>query len=156
VRAMKRIQQKQRHFNSGFTLLEVLLSFTILGFILLVFFQFFGQSLAFSTKNETKLQEVNIAREAMNILQAKSNVVALVKSQIGSNIHNVELSSTTDGEMMNELLHPNASIDSLLKGQYEMVFHFHESPDITPLVQITVRVTSPGQKNSAETYGYIK
>jgi len=156
VRAMKRIQQKQRHFSSGFTLLEVLLSFTVLGIILLVFFQFFGQSLAFSTKNETKLQEINIAREAMNILQAKSNAVALVKSQIGSNIHNVELSSTADSEIMNELLHPDASIGSLLKGQYEMVFYFHESPDITPLVQITVRVTSPGQKNSAETYGYIK
>ena len=154
---MRHAQQVKRHMDSGFTLLEVLLSIAILGIILLSFFHFFGQSLTFSNKNEAKLQAVNIARQAMNELQEKTNAVELIKAETGvSNLDNVTLSSTTDSTVMNKLLQPATDIDSLLAGQFEMLFLFHESGGTGPLVQVTVRVTSPERKMSAETYGFIK
>lgn len=51
--------------SKGLTLIEVLLSITILFIILIVFFQIFGQSMLFSSKVEDKFSAANIAERIL-------------------------------------------------------------------------------------------
>jgi prepilin-type N-terminal cleavage/methylation domain-containing protein len=142
---VRKMKNKQVQNECGFTLLEILLSITILGIILLGFFQFFGQSMIFSNKNEAKLQAVNIARQVMNELQGQ----ALNKSTPSP------LSSTNPNhkEIINSLLQ-SSNVDDLTNGRFEITLSFDTYDD--PLVQVTVKVTSLQQNISAETYGYMK
>ncbi|WP_096153170.1 MULTISPECIES: type IV pilus modification PilV family protein [Bacillus] len=54
--------------ESGFSLLEILVSLVILSFVLITFFSFSNQALFFSTKNEDKLVAYNLARKTLNIV----------------------------------------------------------------------------------------
>jgi prepilin-type N-terminal cleavage/methylation domain-containing protein len=139
------MKHKQVQNEHGFTLLEVLLSITILGIILLSFFQFFGQSMIFSNKNEAKLQAVNVARQVMNELQGRT-----LNNSIPSPLSSTDPSHK---EIINSLLQ-SSNVDDLTNGQFEITLLFNTYDD--PLVQVTVKVTSSQQNMSTETYGYMK
>jgi prepilin-type N-terminal cleavage/methylation domain-containing protein len=62
--------------HKGLTLIEVILSITILSIILLSFMSFFTLSSKFSSQNESKLQGVNLARHYLE-KQLTSNQIKL-------------------------------------------------------------------------------
>jgi prepilin-type N-terminal cleavage/methylation domain-containing protein len=142
---VRKMKNKQVQNECGFTLLEILLSITILGIILLGFFQFFGQSMIFSNKNEAKLQAVNVARQVMNELQGRT-----LNNSIPSPLSSTDPSHK---EIINSLLQ-SSNVDDLTNGQFEITLLFNTYDD--PLVQVTVKVTSSQQNMSTETYGYMK
>ncbi|WP_017726713.1 type IV pilus modification PilV family protein [Halalkalibacterium ligniniphilum] len=55
--------------QSGFTLLELLLSIAILSIVLTAFFSFFSQGMLFSSRNEERLLATDLAREISVVLE---------------------------------------------------------------------------------------
>ncbi len=58
--------------EEGFTLLEVMLAFTILAIAAIPFFAFITQSMMFSVENEEELSGINAAREVLSFIHDES------------------------------------------------------------------------------------
>ena len=55
--------------QTGLTLLEVLLSITILGIVLISFLSFFNQAYSYTNKNENKTIGINVARNVLYYIE---------------------------------------------------------------------------------------
>lgn len=62
--------------QQGFTLLEILLTLTILSIVVISFFHFFTQSVGFTEKNKSSLSAMHLAQETIVIVQANSHLFA--------------------------------------------------------------------------------
>lgn len=60
--------------KQGFTLVEVLTSIILIGFILTIFLSLFSQSMVFSSKNSNQLDALTIAREVLASIQQGQSV----------------------------------------------------------------------------------
>jgi prepilin-type N-terminal cleavage/methylation domain-containing protein len=58
--------------NSGLTLLEVLVSLTILGILLIGAMKFFNQAYSFTSSNQNKTIAINVARNAIMFMERQS------------------------------------------------------------------------------------
>lgn len=58
--------------TNGLTLVEVLLSLTILGIIMIGIMQFFTQAYSFTNSNQNKTTAINVARNAMIYIEKQS------------------------------------------------------------------------------------
>ncbi len=74
------------HFRNerGFTLLEVLLSITILGIVIISFLSFFNQAYSYTKKNEDKTVGINVARNVLYYMEQQD--YTRMKSYLGTNL----------------------------------------------------------------------
>ncbi|WP_442595270.1 prepilin-type N-terminal cleavage/methylation domain-containing protein [Neobacillus sp. D3-1R] len=66
--------------QKGFTLLEVLLSITILSIILISFFSFFPQAAKFNDTNDQKLKGVSLAKEVLVTIQSSNSIQSFLNN----------------------------------------------------------------------------
>lgn len=129
--------------EKGFTLLEVLLSITILTIVLTTFFQFFSQSMLFSSRNEEKQQAINIVRQLMNELQENNTAY---------NKFDTSTSPINDQKTLNDLFQKVENINELHE-RFDISLTFQKKGQ---LIQVYVKVKSKNREDiSAETYGFI-
>ena len=62
---MIHLNKKNLQNQSGFTLVEVLLSITLLGIVLISFLGLFNQAYSYTNKNENKTVGINVARNVL-------------------------------------------------------------------------------------------
>ncbi|SFE70377.1 type IV pilus modification PilV family protein [Alteribacillus iranensis] len=67
---MKRMEYL--HSNKGITLVELLVSITLLSIVIVTFLGFFSQSITFSAHTEDKLTSLNIAEDVL--IEAKEDI----------------------------------------------------------------------------------
>ncbi|WP_169907960.1 type IV pilus modification PilV family protein [Priestia abyssalis] len=121
--------------EKGFTLIEVLLSIIILTIVLTTFFQFFSQSMLFSSRNVEKQQAIQIVRQLMNELQENEHVYPI-----------------NDETTLNDLFSKVDNIEELQK-KFDISLTLQQEE---ALIQVHVKVQSRNWNDvSAETYGYI-
>lgn len=88
---------KKLQHQEGITLIEVLLSITILGIILLTFMHFFLQAGTFTNANQKKTVAVNVARNALmfmekqNFLVLKDDFLKINDGEASSSDHSLHL-----------------------------------------------------------------
>ncbi|CAM3457565.1 type II secretion system protein [Cytobacillus oceanisediminis] len=92
---MKRIRNGQM----GFTLIEVLASIGLISLILLVFFGIYSQSMLFSSKNEKKIEAMNIAREVHANLQLGFTYDTEFTAERGNSTYYVSIEDVTPPEL---------------------------------------------------------
>lgn len=74
--------------DRGFTLLEVLLSITLLGILLISLLSFFNQAYSYTKKNEDKTIGINVARNVLHYIEQQD--FDLIKSKFLSGITSSE------------------------------------------------------------------
>lgn len=95
----------------GFTLLEVLLSVTILSIVLITFFGFFSQGALFNKKTDDKMTGVYFANEQMITLQDELGEILLDKILL--NDPSTLLPSTYNFDVDGNDLYPNFNITEI-------------------------------------------
>ncbi|MED1204808.1 type II secretion system protein [Heyndrickxia acidicola] len=75
--------KKHENSENGLTLIEVLISISILGILLIVFMRFFLQAGTFTNLNEKRTVGINVARNALMFME-KQNFLQ-VKNEFSSN-----------------------------------------------------------------------
>lgn len=135
--------------EKGFTLLEVLLSIAILTIVLSTFFQFFSQSMLFSSRNEEKQQATNLVRQLINEIQEDTQAYKLIENRN---------SPIQDSETLNVLF--NSKIDNFeqMTEQFEItiVCPANTCKRENNLIPIFIKADSNHYDDvSSETYGFI-
>ena len=65
---------KHNKTNRGFTLIEVLISLSIVTIILLSLFSFYNSSIKFNKKNETDINSLNVSQTAIESMRIYSKL----------------------------------------------------------------------------------
>ncbi|RBW71585.1 type IV pilus modification PilV family protein [Bacillus taeanensis] len=136
------------HFNKkedGFTLLEVLLSLSILSIVLLTFSGLFLQSTFFSSKNEDHLAAVHLAPEVL--IEVKQTLNPSNFLNLSSSYTVTEFNSTF-----------NANLHEQLDYYISIDVHYEEDQQITDnLLHIYIKIytlENNQEKILIETFGY--
>ncbi|TYS68930.1 prepilin-type N-terminal cleavage/methylation domain-containing protein [Sutcliffiella horikoshii] len=77
---MLKFTREKINNDSGFTLLEVLVSIVILSIIILTFLSFFSQALLFSVKEEDNLVGVNISERILYYVEGSSTIESVLSA----------------------------------------------------------------------------
>ncbi|WP_404347072.1 prepilin-type N-terminal cleavage/methylation domain-containing protein [Sutcliffiella horikoshii] len=77
---MLKFTREKINNDSGFTLLEVLVSIVILSIIILSFLSFFSQALLFSVKEEDNLVGVNISERILYYVEGSSTMESVLSA----------------------------------------------------------------------------
>ena len=64
--------KKRENSENGLTLIEVLISISILGILLIVFMRFFLQAGTFTNLNEKRTVGINVARNALMFMEKQN------------------------------------------------------------------------------------
>ncbi|GGE75799.1 type IV pilus modification PilV family protein [Priestia taiwanensis] len=172
--------------QDGFTLLELLLSFTILMIVLIGFFTFFSNAASFTKKNNEDLQAINLARDVVERTKVSVHAENLIKKHITPKKETSTKTSTISSMTLSQKTIPGLlenkgigkDVSALLteiginqKGifidpesdHFQVVWALTSPPLDTPgLMMLTVSIyhkdTALEDKGEAvtETYGYIE
>jgi prepilin-type N-terminal cleavage/methylation domain-containing protein len=144
--------------QTGFTLIEVLVSIVILSIILTTFFSFFGQSLVFSGKNEEKLVAYNLAGKTLRIVESK------YKNTINQSLLTLDSCTNYPQELKDVLDNSTCSFIQNKKNYFpEIIITKQTFTEFTnpKLYLINVKIYNANKLNSnrkllSETFGYIR
>ncbi|MDQ0156131.1 type IV pilus modification PilV family protein [Robertmurraya andreesenii] len=128
----------------GLTLLEVLLSITILGIVVTSFLSFFNHAYSYTKKNEDKTVGINVARNVLNYFEQQD--YGKIKDTYFS-----------DSLSEDEVTITKASCEDQIPGKLEIFFHDRDAckkfftPEInnvefSPTVKFTRDLSSNGDK----------
>lgn len=140
--------------EQGLTLLEVILSLVLLSFILLAFFQFFSQSMLFSSRNESDLIAINLARKTLSSIKEE---ILLDNPTPGTELNLAENYPIPDTKQDSGILY----YEENNKKYYPKVeiIGIREA-NVQPLYPIHITIHSAPEKTAstmlAETYGFMK
>lgn len=132
--------------NKGMTLIELLASITILGFVVIIFMGFFSQGMLFSTKVEDKLSSINVAEKVLN--EAQNN----------------DIEYTGESIVIDDLQYREVkSIELNGKFYYPYVSQTEEIPKNLHLNRIYVKIftekngkSNPNSTPTSELFGYLE
>jgi type II secretory pathway pseudopilin PulG len=135
--------------EKGITLLEVLLSITILSIVLLSIISIFPQMGLMNKQNEDKTQAVNTAKQLLNIWKVDEKVIKALKENDTSEFPPGLTSSSGDFYTFS-IINPNAEIKIWKNAEPSF-----EGYDPIKAHQIHIEVKNDINKIISETYGYV-
>jgi prepilin-type N-terminal cleavage/methylation domain-containing protein len=142
---MKKHLKKQE----GFTLLEVILSLSLLSIVLLVFIGFFIQANTFSAKSEEKMSASQLSQEVLEKVKSSSFLSTLNKDNWitlypDPNIGKVDSNGEFYLQVNNQTFYPKATIETKTSLSSQLKF-----------IKIEISVKEKGAKvKKYETYGF--
>lgn len=126
------LEKKSIFGRQGFTLIEILVSITILAIILAVFFPFFSQAMANSVNNQKKMVAFNMAKEILyDFQQHSSNVNFTNKGTACMPGGTVEILPNTEKSEFPTNIYPELLKDNSLSDYYYEVNNERYYPDVT-------------------------
>lgn len=138
----------QKNTNqAGFTLLELIVSITILTLIFTVFFKFFSQAMLFQNRNEDEFVAINLAREVLSEVENSPELFTAAQIYPPFNI-SIQSKLHIDSEGM----FTNSKYEDY-KLQLEVTVD-QEFPILRKVHIILLDATT--NKMVTETYGYVK
>lgn len=108
---------KIKKVSKGFTLVEVLVSLSILSILILVFFNVINISIKNNKKNEVDINALNLARSEIE------NIRTQIKNNI-SDIKDLENNEIITGES-NSYLYNNYKVDILLEKKSDLLYEIN-------------------------------
>ncbi|WP_180954688.1 type II secretion system protein [Bacillus sp. V5-8f] len=150
---------KSRLSNTGFTLIEILVSITILGIVITIFSAVFSNSVTFSTKTEDKFSAVNIAERILYNTTNNESVINYLVHNTNQSFTGIErflgLPEDPDHpnyysyEINNKSYYPDISVSQSFKERNLNLFK----------VKVEILMfegTEEPPKKITEVYGYLK
>ncbi|WP_070120827.1 PulJ/GspJ family protein [Bacillus marinisedimentorum] len=150
--------------EEGFTLMEVMLAFTILAIAAVPFFMFFTQSMMFSAENGKKLAGIQTAREVMAYIHEKNVTAEDFTVTIDGNRQALDWSPliSDDSEAFKKTAVPHTVILEQNQTDYfvrvvSASFNGPAPAGGAPLQPVAVEVYSDADAGSfvTETFGYV-
>jgi len=93
------LNDKNIHSENGLTLIEVLLSITILAIILTSFLSFFNQAYSYTKKNEDKTIGINVARNVLYYMEQQDYETFSNYISKNSDVSTMTYNSCTDSSL---------------------------------------------------------